>query len=387
MSLAHLLVLAIAYIGHLAIWTRIHCVVHSLPWKKWLIDALEISIFAIAILLPLVWATWYLVWGLALDWSDPLVWYRTPLAYLPICWLGALLGFGLWLSHRCDDFHAARYVRQVTETRLDFSDRKLKFLGGALFRKAIHIPGNEILRLCVNRRELVLPRLPDALDGWTITHLSDLHITGQMTKAFYHAVIDQANQLESDCVMVAGDVYDKDHCIDWADDVLSRLRGPHGVFYVLGNHDVRLHDVAAARRALATAAWNDLGSAVQTTQWRGRAVLLAGNESPWFPGPAEDDVPPVDDRFRILLAHTPDQIDWACRHGFDLVLAGHNHGGQIRLPIAGPLVSPSRYGVRYAGGTFRKGETLMQVSRGVSGTNPIRWNCQPEITQLVLRRE
>jgi len=387
MSLAHLLVLAIAYIGHLAIWTRIHCMVHSLPWKKWFIDALEISIFAIAILLPLVWAIWYLVWGSALDWNDPVVWYLTPLSYLPLCWLGSLLAFGLWLSHRWDDYHAARYVRQVAERRLDFSDRKEEFLGGTLFRQAIQIPGNEILRLCVNRRELVLPRLPESLDGWTITHLSDLHITGQMTKAFYHAVIDQANQFESDCVMVAGDVYDKDCCVDWATDVLSKLQARSGVYYVLGNHDVRLRDVAAARKALADAGWNDLGGAAQTAQWRGETVLLVGNESPWFQPPEEDDVPPVDPRFRILLAHTPDQIDWAHRHGFDLVLAGHNHGGQIRLPIAGPLVSPSRYGVRYAGGTFRRGETLMQVSRGVSGTNPIRWNCQPEITQLVLRRE
>lgn len=361
--------------------------VHSLPWKKWLIDALELSIFAIAIFLPLVWAIWYLILGWPLDWNEPHVWYLTPMAYLPLCWLGALLALGLWLSHRWDDFHAARYVRQVAETRIDFSDRQAEFLGGTLFCQAIRIPGNEILRLCVNRRELVLPRLPESLDGWTITHLSDLHITGQMTKAFYHAVIDQANHFESDCVMVAGDVYDKDFCIDWANDVLSRLKAPHGVSFVFGNHDVRLHDVAAARRALAVAGWNDLGAAVQTAQWRDAMVLLAGNEFPWFPPPADELVPPVDERFRILLAHTPDQIDWALRHGFDLVLAGHNHGGQIRLPIAGPLVSPSRYGVRYAGGTFRKGETLMHVSRGVSGTNPLRWNCQPEITQLVLRRE
>ncbi|MEX1041011.1 MAG: metallophosphoesterase [Pirellulaceae bacterium] len=387
MSLAHLFVFAIAYMGHLALWTRIHCMVHSLPWKKWVIDALEISIFAIAIFLPLVWAIWYLVWGWLLDWNEPRVWYLTPLVYLPLCWLCALLACVLWLSHRWDVYHAARYVRQVAETRHDFSDRHAEFLGGTLFQGANRLPGNEILRLCVNRRELVLPRLPEALDGWTITHLSDLHLTGQMTKAYYHQVIDQANQFESDCVMVAGDVYDKDHCIDWATDVLFRLQARAGVFFVFGNHDVRLHDVVAARRALVSAGWNDLGGAVQTAQWRGETVLLAGNESPWFAAPAEDHVPPVDDMFRILLAHTPDQIDWAHRHGFDLVLAGHNHGGQIRLPIAGPLVSPSRYGVRYAGGTFRRGETLMQVSRGVSGTNPLRWNCQPEITQLVLRRE
>lgn len=68
------------------------------------------------------------------------------------------------------------------------------------------------------------------------------------------------------------------------------------------------------------------------------------------------------------------------------MLAGHNHGGQICLPLIGPVYSPSRYGVKYAGGTFREGHAVMHVSRGVSAKRPLRWNCPPEITRLVLTR-
>ena len=88
---------------------------------------------------------------------------------------------------------------------------------------------------------------------------------------------------------------------------------------------------------------------------------------------------------RILLSHTPDQIEWAQNADVDLMLAGHTHGGQIRLPIVGVSFCPSRFGSRYASGTFYREPTVMHVSRGLAGTRPIRINCPPELTKLVLR--
>ena len=90
--------------------------------------------------------------------------------------------------------------------------------------------------------------------------------------------------------------------------------------------------------------------------------------------------------FRILLSHSPDQLPFAQAHSCDLMLAGHTHGGQIRLPWLGALISPSWYGWRYAGGTYHVPPTLMHVSRGLSGKQPIRLNCPPEIALLVLTR-
>jgi hypothetical protein len=115
---------------------------------------------------------------------------------------------------------------------------------------------------------------------------------------------------------------------------------------------------------------------------------LAGNELPWFPlapqmktvaGDEAQDAP-----LRILLAHTPDQYVWARRRGFDLMLAGHTHGGQIRLPLLGAWVCPSLHGVRYASGVFHQRPTVMHVSRGVSSLQPLRLGCPPEVTRLVL---
>jgi predicted MPP superfamily phosphohydrolase len=68
----------------------------------------------------------------------------------------------------------------------------------------------------------------------------------------------------------------------------------------------------------------------------------------------------------------------------DLALAGHTHGGQVQLPILGVVASPSLHGTRYACGVFRRGNTVMHVSRGLGGETPFRWRCPPEIALLEL---
>ena len=67
------------------------------------------------------------------------------------------------------------------------------------------------------------------------------------------------------------------------------------------------------------------------------------------------------------------------------MLAGHNHGGQVCLPLIGPVYSPSRYGCRFAAGAFYRDPTLLVVTRGLSGRHPLRWLCRPELTRIVLQ--
>src|SRR5262249_32468011 len=101
--------------------------------------------------------------------------------------------------------------------------------------------------------------------------------------------------------------------------------------------------------------------------------------------------PPKDDcalgPLRVLLAHTPDRYAWARARGFDLMLAGHTHGGQICFPVIGPTVCPSLYGTKYASGFFHERPTLLHVNRGTASLFPLRINCPPELSKLVLRRE
>jgi predicted MPP superfamily phosphohydrolase len=89
----------------------------------------------------------------------------------------------------------------------------------------------------------------------------------------------------------------------------------------------------------------------------------------------------------LCLSHTPDNIAWARQHRIDLVLAGHVHGGQIRLPLIGSIFVPSKYSRRYDGGTFHEPPTVMHVSRGLAGEHALRYNCRPEVTLVVLRNK
>jgi predicted MPP superfamily phosphohydrolase len=126
-----------------------------------------------------------------------------------------------------------------------------------------------------------------------------------------------------------------------------------------------------------------------TLEIAGEALLLAGNELPWHrPAAAMETAPPRgqdNSPVRVLLSHTPDQLEWARRWDFDLMLAGHTHGGQVRLPLIGPLFVPSRIEVRYSAGVFHEPPLVLHVTRGVSGKTPLRINCPPEIDKLTLR--
>ncbi len=115
-----------------------------------------------------------------------------------------------------------------------------------------------------------------------------------------------------------------------------------------------------------------------------RTIALGGTSAPWGPSLSPEGRPDAD--ATIVLSHAPDEFPRLASWGVvDLVLAGHNHGGQIRVPGLGPLVMPSRYGLRYDQGFFRRGRTLMEVTRGVGGKHPLRYGCPPEIVRLTLR--
>ncbi len=250
------------------------------------------------------------------------------------------------------------------------------------------LPGNQVLNITVHEKQLAIPRLAAGHDGLRIVHLSDLHMSGRITKPYFESVVDEVNGTQPDVVAITGDLVERTHCIDWIPDTLGRLRAPGGVYYVLGNHDKKV-DIDRLNRALANAGLIHVGGTCRQITVRDTPLVIAGNELPWF-GPAADmtNCPAHDSNglpLRIVLAHSPDRFDWAQAHDVDLILAGHNHGGQIRLPLLGAILSPSLHGVRYAAGAFRGGNTVLHVSRGTASLTPIRWNCPPEIAVLILR--
>jgi predicted MPP superfamily phosphohydrolase len=219
-----------------------------------------------------------------------------------------------------------------------------------------------------------------------------LHLTGHVARAYFEYQVAVANATQPDLAVVTGDILDNWACREWLGDTLGRLRARYGVFFVLGNHDLRPGPPAELRRLLSELGLIDVGNRTVPVTIRGVNVAITGNERPWFPAPAGAANTGVANtseieaaaEFRMLLSHSPDQIAWAARRRFPLMFAGHTHGGQIALPLLGPVVSPSLYGTKYASGSFEVDGVVMHVSRGLSGEEPLRWNCPPELAILTL---
>jgi predicted MPP superfamily phosphohydrolase len=219
----------------------------------------------------------------------------------------------------------------------------------------------------------------------TILHLTDLHLCGTPDRAFYHVVMERCLQWGvPDLLALTGDVIDSEWHHRWIVPVLGKLRWNLGAFVILGNHD-SWRDVTLIRRRLRKVGMNVIGNGWQQIDVRGEPMIVIGHEGPWFT-PIPDLANCPEGIFRLLLSHTPDNISWARANHIDLMLAGHVHGGQIRLPVLGSVFVPSRYSRRFDCGTFYLAPTVMHVGRGLSGQHPLRFFCKPEVTRIVLRK-
>ncbi len=375
--------------GHFALWTWLFNRLHATAIPKRLVRKLEKLTMLVTVVLAATLA--------AIMVSHPGTWLAnvdgrpsTIVAiYGILCWLMLAYVLVYWCGRTLWPHKPAALLSNHTQQIDTVAEFGQPLTGERLAGWLAKIPGNQMLRIHAQHKRLYLPQLPAELDGLRIAHLSDLHMTGQLRREFYERAVELARGWQPDLVAVTGDILDKARCLDWISPVLGSLQGRHGQFFVLGNHDLRV-PLDQLRDNLRAAGYTDLGGRTAVVTVGDCPILLAGNELPWIDAAPQDvaarrDSLP-DTHFSILLAHTPDQIGWSRDHRFDLMLAGHTHGGQICLPVIGPVISPSRYGVKYAGGLFDEPPTLMHVSRGLSALHLLRFRCPPEITLLELRR-
>jgi predicted MPP superfamily phosphohydrolase len=257
-----------------------------------------------------------------------------------------------------------------------YSKKSTKLLG--------KLPRNEIAWTDTNHKTLVLDKLPEELKGFKIAHLSDVHLTGQLSHEFYMRAFDWIMAQCPDLIVLSGDIVDYDDNIQDIPVLFEQLSAPKGCYFVLGNHDRRLTDPMQVCASLSKLGWQDAGERTQIVHHGGREIQIVGNERPWFNRRIDNDPEPEGSAWRLGIAHSPDQFTWGIERGCSLLLCGHTHGGQIRLPLVGPLVSPSMHGSKYASGVFYCDGTLMHVSRGMAGIHPLRWGCPPEVSVLHL---
>lgn len=241
---------------------------------------------------------------------------------------------------------------------------------------------------------LVSPALPPTFDGLRIVELADLHgrVFGRGSRRLLAAV----RRAEPDLICIDGDLFDEHTDLAMLPPLLRGLCAIAPVYYVTGNHEWRvpgLRGILAQMRAC--------GVTVLQDDWRvlrrgEDALIVAGTDDPC--GPAERKTPAeliADIRaeageaaFLLLLTHRNDQLPQWSALGVQAVLAGHCHGGVVRLPFVGGLFGTDRrLFPAWDAGLYRQGETALYVSRGLGYTNVhFRLFNRPEVAVIVLRR-
>jgi hypothetical protein len=248
-------------------------------------------------------------------------------------------------------------------------------------------------RVEVDRVELPLPGLPDALAGLRMAQISDLHIGLQLRAPLLRELVARVNALEADLIVITGDVFDFDPSfIEEGCRELAALDAPLGVFCVLGNHDVYTGVEAVARGLESLTKIRVLRDAWAKVEVCGAELAIVGVEDPgrgWSERNGThsaleklaEEVPK--EMARILLIHRPSYFAEASRLGYPLSLAGHTHGGQIALPFPAQHHNVSRLISRWTRGLFRDDATgaLLYVNRGLGVAGPpVRLNCTREIS-------
>jgi predicted MPP superfamily phosphohydrolase len=251
-------------------------------------------------------------------------------------------------------------------------------------------------RLVLHEETLHLSRWNPAHRGLKVALVSDLHVGSPFWgPSHMRELVQQVNGLRPDLILLAGD-YMIDHvplgtkvAPETIADVLAPLSAPLGVFAVLGNHDC-WNDPARVRGALVRRGLRVLEDEAVTLSFHGQPLTLVGlaDQMTHVDRAAEvlADLPSRDDASVLVLVHEPDVFAHMDAR-VSLVLAGHTHGGQVKLPWLGrPRVSiATRFGERYAAGAVVEGARHLFVTTGV-GTSvfPIRLGVPPEIVLLTL---
>jgi predicted MPP superfamily phosphohydrolase len=266
--------------------------------------------------------------------------------------------------------------------------------GAALFAAPVAAMGYGVFiqRLNIRLREqnIAIQGLPEDLDGIRIVQLSDIHLSPFLSERELAHAVALANETIPHLALVTGDMITGYHDpLDACLKHLTGLRAEAGIFGCLGNHEIYAHaeDYATSLGARLGIRYLRMESA--RLKFGGTTINLAGVDyqpfhEPYLTG-ADALVQPG--MFNLLMSHNPDVFPVAARQGYDLTIAGHTHGGQVRVEILREDLNIARFFTPYVDGLYRDGGKSIFVSRGIGTIGlPARLGAPPEVALLRLCR-
>ena len=258
--------------------------------------------------------------------------------------------------------------------------------------------GNTALEL--NTYTVSSAKLPQSFDGYRIAHVSDLH-NAEMGKD-NEKLLTILRDADPDMIAITGDLIDsRSTNVEIALNFIREAVKIAPCYYVTGNHEARVNEYGELKAGMEAAGVTILEDVRTEISMEGETITLIGVNDPSYQtdylfGDSEtvmntklEELHTENGEFTVLLSHRPERFDTYADHGLDLVLSGHAHGGQFRLPFIGGLVAPNQ-GLfpEYDAGIYTENNTNMLVSRGVGNSIlPFRINNRPEVILIELQAE
>ena len=239
--------------------------------------------------------------------------------------------------------------------------------------------------------------LPNSFDGFRIAHVSDLHNAEFGDKN--GKLLALLQEAQPDIIAITGDLIDSRRtnisvALKFAEEAVKIAP----CYYVPGNHEARIAEYDVLRSGLEKLGVVVLQNENTTMEISGETITVAGVLDPSFEtnyllGDSETVMKDylqstvTEDAYTLLLSHRPELLQAYADYGIELVLSGHAHGGQFRLPLAGGLIAPNQgFFPEYDAGLFTQGNTNMIVSRGIGNSAfPFRFNNRPEVILVILK--
>lgn len=246
-----------------------------------------------------------------------------------------------------------------------------------------------------NETVLSDPELPAAFEGFRIAQVSDLHNAefGEGNQK----LLDLLRQAAPDIIVITGDLIDsRDTDMETAIEFVRAAVKIAPCYFVTGNHESRVAEYPRLEADMTDAGVTVLRGEAAVLEREGESIRLIGAEDySFFRFPAGEDgvaammeqiIPLAQPGYNILLCHRPELITRFTELDIDLVLSGHAHGGQIRIPLVGGLFAPDQgFFPEYDGGVYALGDMRMVVSRGLGNSlAPLRVNNRPEVVVITL---
>ena len=242
-------------------------------------------------------------------------------------------------------------------------------------------------------------KIPKVFDGFKVAQISDFHNT--KSKKLTNDLVEEIKNSKPDIIVLTGDLIDSYKLnINTAIAFVKKINSIAPVYYVTGNHEARIESYEELKDKLEENKVIILDNKLEIIKKDNSEINLIGIDDPSFNFNTyrddstiiEDSLIPIQydkNKFSILLSHRPELIETYANNNFDLVLSGHAHGGQIRIPFIGGLIAPNQ-GLfpKYTGGVYEIDDTKMIVSRGIGNSIlPFRVNNRPELVVIELKNK